>query len=636
MKHIILGLSLMALSTFGMKASTIGYTNGTISRTSVFRMGSTTKQGQAIRFSREKLQTLKGKSISAVNIAVGSRNTTGNNAHIFVATSLEGTPIAEGDLSLSKALQWLTYTLDTPYVITGEETEMYVGYTAEIATSYNMLSADFDADIPNCNFAYKDGEWTDTYGIGAGCANITAEIADAPSFCDIIMAHNNLDGYYTAGKDYTLSAKVKNFGTKAITTFNTDINIDGKTVALKVENVNIQPGASYAITLPELSTATSGNTPISISVNNVNNADDDTDMSDNTYTENIFFYPADMERNMLIEGFTGQTCNNCPTGHSIMNNAISKYAEIPAVVVEHHSGYYPDMFSMAEDMDYLFFYDGYGTSTYAPAIMVNRTTNPLIGAAAPVLECTSVANAQNLITYANSNKPYVSMKMESSFDEATREVTLTLAIKPHTDLPGAQNVFNVFLTQDSIFAIQNNGGANYCHRHVFRGTVTGNAWGIATDFTPGKEVVWTKTFVLPEAIRSSYWSDASLEANGSDPSQVTWATELDKMHLVAFVAGFDPPNNSANNVYNCIETKIGESYTQSGFTTGISNSVSRDDVPAIYVEDGMIRVNGQCDRVSAYDLSGRMVDGTSRLKKGMYIISAVANGKKYTKKVLVR
>ena len=191
-------------------------------------------------------------------------------------------------------------------------------------------------------------------------------------------------------------------------------------------------------------------------------------MSDNTYTENIFFYPADMERNMLIEGFTGQTCNNCPTGHSIMNNAISKYAEIPAVVVEHHSGYYADMFSMAEDMDYLFFYDGYGTSTYAPAIMVNRTTNPLIGAAAPVLECTSVANAQNLITYANSNKPYVSMKMESSFDEATREVTLTLAIKPHTNLPGAQNVFNVFLTQDSIFAFQNNGGANYCHRHVFR------------------------------------------------------------------------------------------------------------------------------------------------------------------------
>ena len=101
----------------------------------------------------------------------------------------------------------------------------------------------------------------------------------------IIMAHNNLDGYYTAGKDYTLSAKVKNFGTKAVTSFNTDINIDGKTVALKVENVNIQPGASYSITLPELSTTTSGNTPISISVNNVNNADDDDDMSDNTYTE---------------------------------------------------------------------------------------------------------------------------------------------------------------------------------------------------------------------------------------------------------------------------------------------------------------------------------------------------------------
>ena len=165
MKYTFLSLLLMALPTFSIKASTIGYTNGTISRTSVFRMGLTTKQGQAIRLSKEKLQMLKGKSISAVNIAVGSRNTTGNKAHVFVATSPEGTPIAEGDLSLTKALQWLTYTLDTPYVITGEETELYIGYTAEIATSYNMLSADFDADIPGCNYAYKDGEWTDTYGL---------------------------------------------------------------------------------------------------------------------------------------------------------------------------------------------------------------------------------------------------------------------------------------------------------------------------------------------------------------------------------------------------------------------------------------------------------------------------------------
>lgn len=636
MKYTFLSLLLMALSTFSIKASTIGYTNGTISRTSVFRMGSTTKQGQAIRLSKEKLQMLKGKSISAVNIAVGSRNTTGNTAHVFIATSLDGTPIAEGDLSLTKALQWLTYTLDTPYVITGEETELYIGYTAEIVTTYNMLSADFDADIPGCNYAYKDGEWTDTYGIGAGCANITAEIADAPSFCDIIMARNNLDGYYTAGKDYTFSAKIKNFGTKAVTSFNTDMDIDGKTIAMKVEGVNIQPGASYSITLPELSTATSGNTPITISVNNVNDTDEDIDMSDNAYSENIFFYPADMERNMLVEGFTGQACSNCPAGHSIMNNAISKYAEIPAVVVEHHSGYYPDMFTMAEDMDYLFFYDGYGASTYAPAIMVNRATNPLTGAAAPVTDCTSVTNAQNLITYANGNKPYVSMKMESSFSEATREVTLTLTIKPHTELPGAQNIFNVFLTQDSIYAYQANGGASYCHRHVFRGTVTDNAWGIMSDFTPGKEVVWTKTFVLPEAIRSSYWSDASLKDNGTDPSQVTWTTELDKMHLVAFVAAFDQTSNNANNVYNCIETKIGESYTQKGFTTGIKNSVSSDDAPVIFVEDGMIKVAGKCDRVSAYDLTGRKVDETSRLKKGAYIISAVANGKKFTKKVMVR
>ena len=44
-------------------AATFGYTNGTFSTSNLFRMGSTTKQGQAIRLSHEKLQMFKGKSI---------------------------------------------------------------------------------------------------------------------------------------------------------------------------------------------------------------------------------------------------------------------------------------------------------------------------------------------------------------------------------------------------------------------------------------------------------------------------------------------------------------------------------------------------------------------------------------------
>ena len=52
----------------------------------------------------------------------------------------------------------------------------------------------------------------------------------------------------------------------------------------------------------------------------------------------IYVKPAEVGRAILIEDFTGQTCNNCPTGTEIINGIVSTYGEDNVIAVGIHSG----------------------------------------------------------------------------------------------------------------------------------------------------------------------------------------------------------------------------------------------------------------------------------------------------------
>ena len=78
--------------------------------------------------SHEKIQLLKGHSISAINAAFGSKNTIDNKVTLFIAESLDSEPIVSQEATITKANDWLSYSLDEPYVITGDESELYIGF----------------------------------------------------------------------------------------------------------------------------------------------------------------------------------------------------------------------------------------------------------------------------------------------------------------------------------------------------------------------------------------------------------------------------------------------------------------------------------------------------------------------------
>ena len=357
-----------------------------------------------------------------------------------------------------------------------------------------------------------------------------------------------------------------------------------------------------------------------------------------------------MERSILVEGFTGQDCSNCPGGHLTMNSVIENSTE-NIVEVSHHAGYYPDMYTMKEDWAYLFYYPN-PSSTFAPAVMVNRKADQDISSA-PVIAIDN-KNLKTLITKAAESKPYVSLNLDTKFDDAKRELKIKLQIKPHEQITADSVLFNVFLTQDNIQGPQSNGGSEYIHHHVFRGTLTGNSWGILlTDLTPGKVSTWEKTITIPESIHSSYWTDDMITytdkvVNGETVKEAWYEgkykveqtnikTVIDDMSVVAYVSEYDTRNNAKNVVYNCTEAKLGTTHTQAGFgpTTGVE-TIENNNVANVYVRNGKVMVDGKYDKLYVYSITGGMVDANSTLSKGAYIIKVVAGNKQMTKKILVR
>lgn len=638
MRKILLSIASLMLFSGYINATNIGYSKENIVRTNKFRVGSGEKQGQAIRLSHAKLQMLKGKTIDFAEFVVASKNTTDNKIHAFLSTSLDGEPIAEADIAVSAAFKKCKWTLDKPYTITGDEESLYIGYTAEIANTYKLLMADYSYDLKGCNFAYKDNEWVETYGMNRGSAYIFVNADNVGDYTDAIIGRSNLDGYFKAGESAEFAARFVNAGTTVINSFDAMVKVGANSSTLHFDGLSVQPKEGYSFKLEGINADAEGKQNVNVTIANVNGAGTEGDTSDNSIEASVFFYPNNMERTLLVEGFTGQNCSNCPSGHLTIASAIES-SKKDIVEVAHHAGFQPDMFTMIEDDSYRFYYSN-PTSTFAPAVMVNRNAYDDVSTF-PVVN-TDFNNILSLIYNAAASKPYVSLNLETALDEKTRELNVKLQILPHTDLPSKQMLFNVFLVQDGLVGYQASGGSEYVHNRVFRGAITGNAWGIeANDLEVGKVATWEHSLTIPEKIRSSYWTDDLLsdgKYNGLwTEEQINIDAVLENMSLVAFVAEYDTEDNTKNVIYNCCEVKLGESHKQSGFAsaTDVKAANATEDV-RVFVNNGKVSVGGKYDSMAVYNLAGTKMDADKTLTRGVYIVKVTANGKQTTKKILVK
>lgn len=643
MRKTLLFTVLLGLSTLGAQATSIGYSNGTIDKLNCYKFGTSTTQGQAIRLSKAKLQMLKGKAIDYAEFVPGTKLSKDNEIHVFITTQPGATPIAEGTLKIDRAPESYKWTLDKPYTVTGNEESLYIGYTAEMEAGNKILLFDGSYDISGCNYALNDGEWEDTYGANIGSACISFNVEGIGDYTDIIMARNTFGGYFKANTQYGKSIKFINAGTTTVTSFDTEVKVGSKLTTHHYDGLNIKPKGKYNFAVEGFSSDSEGDQNVSIEIKNVNGDDSEYDTSDNNIQLSGFFYPQNMERSLLVDGFTGQKCSGCPNGHTIIENCIETSGE-SVVEISHHAGFYPDIFTAQEDIDALFYYNN-PTSTWAPAVMVNRTPCTSVSQF-PVIN-TLPSDILKLLQNAAEKEPYISLNLETKLDKETRELKVKLGIKPHKKLPSSKLLYNIYLVQDGIVAFQEGGGTSYKHNRVTRRALTGDSWGIELgEMTPGETTETQEiTYTIPEKIHSSYWTDDKIVgdkyAYKGTPlyllSQVDIDAVLENLKVVAYVQEYDKEDNTKNLIYNCCEAKAGESYKQAAFggTDGIETVDSKDEAE-VYISNGKINISGKYDKVSIYSISGKQMNADAVLSEGVYIVKVMSGGKQTTKKILVK
>ncbi len=568
-KTLLLLSFLFALSTSAF-ATTFGYTNGTAGRSNMARVGTTEKQGQLIRLNSNKVKMLAGKTISGAQTVIGSKN--GSNFQMFIRETPDGPNLAATEnAELGRANQWADYTFVAPYVVKGTEENLYIGFTYDIATSYSPLSYDLTQDTKNVSYAFEDGKWVDTYGMGFGMPNVRLVTSETFDFADLMVKTFTPTGFMRTGGEYGgHEAQILNIGNVVAKSFTAKVKVgDGEETVEECKDVNLAPNTEYTMKLPKMVAASEGRQNVSVTISDIVFANDlaDADLSDNSCSEEVFVYDSSITKRILMEAFTGQACSNCPSGHRAMNTTIEELEAngIEVFEVSHHAGYQPDNFSMNEDSEYCFFYNN-GTSTYAPAIMINRWKNPKGTYPGPVFN-TEAALIWNNSVDALNQEPYVTLDMTSDYNEATREAQLKVDIHCHRK-PEGVTVFNIMIAQDSIVTYQTSGGNDYVHTNVCRGTINDNAWGynISDKLVEGETYTYTTTYKLPETIKSTAGVKMFLP--------IDIPTVAKNMKFVAYVAAYDYDNANANEVYNCAGTPL-MGNAASGIASVMQNAGSR-------------------------------------------------------------
>lgn len=637
MKRIITLLSAIAIAGVGQifaADSSFSYCNGTCDRNNVFHVGNSKIQGAAIRISSEKAKMMKGLKIKSISASFGSSYTTDNSVTLFIGSN-PANPEYTQTVKISRALKWLDFELDSPYEIKDDSKDLYIGFTGEIDPSTLLLMHDgTDAPAGHC-YALDGTAWTDIAGNQWGCPNIKFTVADAPSFTDMMLRPIDTNGYFKADIPYIFSGTIFNFGNETVNSFDLGIKVgDNATIVKNFTGLSIAPTESFAYELDEYTSGIAGKLPIELTVDNINGVID-SDSSDNIFKDNLYFYPAEMERTILLEGFTGQACSNCPEGHRTVNNFIAENPDMNIIEVMHHVGYQPDLFTMAASAQYTYLF-GSG-NTFAPAMMLNRTLFPSL-ATVPVMNISN-AYLEKACKIIDNTQPYISLSLDTDFNPDTRELNVTVKTFTHNNLPYNNNVIQVFLIQDGIQSYQSLGGSDYTHNALLRGVLTDSDWGKllpASVVEAGQELSRQFTFTIPDKILSDFW-----ENRITDIDSYMLEAIPENMKVVAFVEALGGEDLSKYFVYNTVEAKLGESYKQAGFGKGNSSGVilPSEIVPStvgINVANGRIVVDGEYESLAVYSLQGCPINPYSNLTPGIYIINVVANGQIITKKIYVR
>lgn len=237
----------------------------------------------------------------------------------------------------------------------------------------------------------------------------------------------------------------------------------------------------------------------------------------------IYVKPAEVGRAILIEDFTGQRCNNCPTGTEIINGIVDTYGEDNVIAVGIHSGPlgFPGTATavglVTDTGNEYYSHWAKENKMGQPWVIFNRKTSP----------DSHYNNWAAMVSTIISEKSNLTVNIANAYDAASRTLTTTVGAD---GLSGSvKGKLQVWIVEDGVTALQKmpDGSTNkkYIHNHVFRAAVNGT-WGEDVTVKEGETTTKQYSYKLPEAWNADNIAVVAFVYNDSGVENVA------KKHLV--------------------------------------------------------------------------------------------------------
>lgn len=192
-------------------------------------------------------------------------------------------------------------------------------------------------------------------------------------------------------------------------------------------------------------------------------------------------------KNVLIEDFTGQMCQNCPLAGKVIEELHGTYNDSTLIPVAIYSGK-PGMCipvgkkgSLTTDEGQEYF-EKWGLNNQ-PIGLVNRKGGPLDKSVWPA----------KVFEFSREEAP-LAMDVKSVLNEDGKTMNVHVTVTPVKSVKGN---LQLWITEDNIVGIQKMPDGkpvkDYVHNHVFRASVNGT-WGEETQFT--EKEVFEKDYVV--------------------------------------------------------------------------------------------------------------------------------------------
>lgn len=544
----------------------------------------------AIEITPDLAAKFKGAQISKLQIGIG--NAPGSEAKIFITSSLESSEMLYTQDVNFKMNQWNEITLDTPYTISEES--FFVGYEMLApAKKYPTAVDDNKACAQGDWYAMYDetsGKWLWEHigdsGFGNICLRLVLSGDNLPQY-DFALTKTTISEYVGTGKAFSIEGTVKNVGVQDAQSFEISYQIGNAEPIVTTFNTAVAAGKSASFIIQDATIAEDGDYEVKVEIKSIDgNADTYTD--NNSYAQAVKSLSNLATRKILIEEFSTTSCGNCPRAHTLMKNITADRDDIALVV--HHAGFGTDNFTIAASRSYTAFYN---ENTYAPAMMIDRRNLADLGALGystpapgPVFGVTTQEDVMRYVNYSLNQPALVSVNVEETYNEETRELTVRVWGETSIELPNTP-FLNIFITESGMEGYQSGGGNSYVHNHAIRANLT-TTWGDALTIENGKYDV-TYTYDI-----SSKWKP-------------------ENMNVIAFVANFDEKD-----VNNCVVYNT--NWKEFSYDAAV-NDITRNDLN-VWAANGNIYISGDYKQAEVYATDGRLV----KVANGVNSISVDAAG----------